>query len=59
MLPLIVHPEQMSFIKSFYILDNIIATWEGMDWARWSTKQAMFIKIDFENLMITLSGLLS
>ena len=34
MLPSIVHPEQTGFIKSRYILDNIIAIWEGMEWAR-------------------------
>ena len=34
MLPLIVQPEKTSFIKSGYILDNIIDVCEGMEWAR-------------------------
>lgn len=33
LLPLIVRPEQTSFIKSRYILDNIITVWKGMEWA--------------------------
>ena len=47
MLPLIVRLEQTSFIKSIYILDNIIAIWEGMEWAHKSKKKAIFLKIDF------------
>ena len=31
--PLIVHPEKTGFIKSRYILNNIIVVWEGMEWA--------------------------
>jgi hypothetical protein len=47
LLPLIVRPEQTGFIKSRYILDNIIAVWEGMEWARQSKQAALFLKIDF------------
>ena len=47
LLPQIIHPEQTGFIKSRYILDNIIDVWEGMEWARHSKQQAIFLKIDF------------
>ena len=36
LLPQIIRPKQTGFIKSRYILDNIIAMWEGMEWARHS-----------------------
>lgn len=36
LLPQIVCPEQTGFIKSRFILDNIIVVWEGMEWARCS-----------------------
>ena len=47
LLPLIVRLEKTSFIKSKYILDNIIVVWEGMEWARKSKQQTLFLKIDF------------
>lgn len=47
MLPLVVRLEQTSFIKSRFILDNIIVVWEGMEWACRSHQKAMFSKIDF------------
>lgn len=47
LLPQIICREKTRFIKSWYILDNIIAVWEGMEWARHSHQQAMFLKIDF------------
>ena len=34
LLPLIVRPEQTSFVQGRYILDNVIAVWEGMQWAQ-------------------------
>ena len=37
----------MGFIKSWYILDNIIAIWEGMEWAQHSKQHAIFVKTDF------------
>ena len=47
MLPLIVRPEKNSFIKSKYILENIITIWEGMEWAHNSKQPTIFLKIDF------------
>ena len=47
MLPSIVRPEQTSFIKSRYILDNIIFIWEDMEWACKSKQLGIFLKIDF------------
>ena len=47
MLPSIVRPKQTGFLKSRYILDNIIAIWEGMEWASKSKQSAIFLKIDF------------
>lgn len=39
--------EQNGFIKSRFILDNIIVVWEGMEWASHSKQNAIFLKIDF------------
>ena len=47
MFPLIVHPKKTGFIKSRYILNNIIVVWEGMEWASKSKQSAIFLKIDF------------
>ena len=47
MLPLIVRPKQIGFIRSRYILDNIIFVSEGMEWAHKSKQKAIFLKIDF------------
>ena len=47
LLPQIVCPMQMGFIKSQYIMDNIIAIWEGMEWGQNSKQQSIFLKIDF------------
>lgn len=47
LLPLIVRPEKTRFIKSKYILDNIIIVWEGMEWACKSNQQTLFLKINF------------
>lgn len=47
LLPSIVRPEKNGFIKSRYILDNIIVVWEGMEWARKSKQPAIFLEIDF------------
>lgn len=48
MLPLIIRPEQIGFIMGRYILDNVIIIWEGMEWARSSNHDTIFIKIDFK-----------
>ncbi|KAH9288546.1 hypothetical protein KI387_032663, partial [Taxus chinensis] len=41
-------PKQTSFIQGRFILDNIVAVWEGVEWACKSHQATMFIKIDFE-----------
>lgn len=44
----IVHKEQIGFIKVIFVLDNLITTWEGLEWA-WETGQkVIFLKIDFD-----------
>ena len=48
LLPLIIRPEQIGFIMGRYILDNVIIIWEGMEWARSSNHDTIFIKIDFK-----------
>jgi hypothetical protein len=40
--------EQIGFIRGRFILVNVIAIWEGMEWARAFGLDALFIKIDFE-----------
>lgn len=57
LLPQIIHPKQTGFIQSQYILNNVIATWEGMEWACASQQNALFIKF-FEKHMIKFSGIL-
>ncbi len=47
LLPLIVWPMKTGFIKSTYILDNIIVIQEGMEWVRKSNQPTIFWKIDF------------
>lgn len=47
LLPQIMHLEQTDFIKSRFILDNIIVVWEGMEWAKHSNQKAISLKIDF------------
>jgi len=47
-LPLIIQPEKIGFVKGRYILDNVIIVWEGMEWTHKFGKEALFIKIDFE-----------
>ena len=32
LIPQIIRPKKTSFMKSQYILDNIIVVWEGMEW---------------------------
>jgi len=48
LLPLTIRPKKTHFVKGHYILDNVIVIWEGMEWARVSDQEALFIKIDFE-----------
>ena len=42
LLSLIVQLEKIGFIKSRYILDNIIAVWEGMEWSHQSKQPVVF-----------------
>jgi hypothetical protein len=48
LLPLTVRIEQIGFIQMLFILDNELAIWEGMEWARCLRLQALFINLDFE-----------
>ena len=43
-----INKEQKGFIKGRYILDAIIAIWEGMECAEETEKNYIFFKIDFE-----------
>ena len=47
LLPLFVWPQKTGFIKSSYILDNIIVDLEGMEWAHNSNQPSIFLKFDF------------
>ena len=48
LLPLIVQPKQTSFIKGYYILNNILAICEGMEWDRVMQQATLFVKIEFQ-----------
>ena len=43
-----INKEQKGFIKGRYILDAIIAIWEGMELAEETEQDYIFFKIDFE-----------
>ena len=43
-----INKEQKGFIKGRYILDAIIAIWEGMELAEEIEQDYIFFKIDFE-----------
>lgn len=43
-----VRKEQKGFIKGRYILDAIIALWEGIEHAQQTNQDFMFFKIDFD-----------
>ena len=43
-----INKEQKGFIKGRYILDAIIAIWEGMELAEETEQEYIFFKIDFE-----------
>ena len=43
-----INKEQKGFIKGRYILDAIIAIWEGMDFSEETQQDYIFFKIDFE-----------
>lgn len=46
----IVRLEKIGFIKSIYILDNIIVVCEGMEWARHSHQKVLFLKNDLAKI---------
>ena len=43
-----INKEQKGFIKGRYILDAILATWEGMNFAEEKEQDYIFFKIDFQ-----------
>ena len=43
-----INKEQKGFIKERYILDAIIAIWEGMEYAKETKQDYIFLKIDFK-----------
>lgn len=45
---MIIQLEHTRFVKGWYILDNIIIIWEGIESACSSNHDALLIKIDFE-----------
>ncbi|XP_059064589.1 uncharacterized protein LOC131856711 [Cryptomeria japonica] len=47
-LPKIVSATQTGFIKGRYILENLITTWEAMDWAKCSHQNVALLLLDFE-----------
>ena len=44
----IVFVTQTRFIKGRYILENIITSWEAMNWAKESSQEVAMILLDFE-----------
>jgi hypothetical protein len=40
--------EQTGFVQGWFILDTMLSAWEAMEWARESSQQALFLKIDFD-----------
>ena len=48
MLPKFICPTQTSFIKGRYILENLITSWEAMEWAKTSNQEVVMLLVDFE-----------
>ena len=44
----IVSHEKIGFIKSHFILDNLITAWESNEWERETGQEALFLKIIFD-----------
>lgn len=44
----IVLPKQTGFLGGRYILDNLILSWETMEWAQQSSQNAIIVKLDFD-----------
>ncbi|XP_059069967.1 uncharacterized protein LOC131859829 [Cryptomeria japonica] len=47
-LPKFIGPSQTGFIKGRYILENLITSWEAMDWAKNSHQNTAMLLLDFE-----------
>jgi hypothetical protein len=48
LLPKFVNSTQTGFIKGRYILENLITSWEAMDWSRYSHQNSAMLLLDFE-----------
>lgn len=46
-LPKIISLKKIGFIRGHFILDNVVTTWESMEWACCLGLNTLFIKIDF------------
>lgn len=47
-LPKFIFPTQTGFIKGRYILENIITSWEAMEWSHVSSQDTAMFVLDFE-----------
>lgn len=47
-LPKFISSTQTSFIKGRYILENLITSWEAMEWERFSEQNSAMLLLDFE-----------
>ncbi|GLJ49275.1 hypothetical protein SUGI_1041170 [Cryptomeria japonica] len=47
-LPKIISSTQTGFIKGRYILENVITSWEAMNWAKLSQQNCAMLLLDFE-----------
>lgn len=47
-LPRFICATQTSFIKGRYILENLITSWEAMDWAKISDQKVSMFLLDFK-----------
>jgi hypothetical protein len=46
-LPQVIWSDQTGFVQGRFILDNMVAIWKGMKWARYLGLKGLFIKLDF------------
>lgn len=49
-LPKFINNTQTRFIKGRYILENLITSWESMEWARHSNHSGTMLLLDFEKV---------
>ncbi|XP_059067565.1 uncharacterized protein LOC131858359 [Cryptomeria japonica] len=47
-LPKFIYPTQTSFIKGRYILENLITSWEAVEWSKISSQDTAMFLLDFE-----------